>query len=250
MMNLAMPANTTPFLQSSRLSRAEAMARELEEEISLGVLSTGDRLGTKEDLRLRFNVAVATVNEAIKLLDTRGLVEARPGPGGGVFVAGPSARSRSGPMIMGFQWSEATMADYHEVRGVLEPLLCVHAARRHSDSDIGALRTILAEMEARLDQPLEYARSNTAFHRRIAKLSGNAPLRSLYFTLLDFYEDTLGGQRLPPALDVENIAVHRQLLDAIELGDGPELEAAIQRHDDHRKSLGMFKPPPPALYVS
>jgi DNA-binding FadR family transcriptional regulator len=153
-------------------------------------------------------------------------------------------------MIMGFQWSEATMADYHEVRGVLEPLLCVHAARRHSDSDIRALRTILAEMEALLDQPFEYARSNTAFHRRIAKLSGNAPLRSLYFTLLDFYEDTLGGQRLPPALDVENIAVHRQLLDAIELGDGPELEAAIQRHDDHRKSLGMFKPPPPALYVS
>jgi DNA-binding FadR family transcriptional regulator len=218
------------------------MARELEEEISLGVLSTGDRLGTKEDLRQRFNVAVATVNEAIKLLDTRGLVEARPGPGGGVFVAGPASRMRRGPMIMGFQWTEATMADYHEVRTALEPLITRHAARTRTQADIRALHVILASMQTHLDTPQAYVRYNTAFHRRIAKLTTNAPLRSLYITLLDFYEDDLGGNQLPPVLDVENIAVHRQLLDAIEAGEGPGLEAAIQRHDRHRIALGLFRP--------
>ncbi len=237
-----MPANTQPILQSSRLSRAEAVARELEDEISAGVLSTGDRLGTKEDLRQRFSVAVATVNEAIKLLDTRGLVEARPGPGGGVFVAGPASRMRRGPMIMGFQWTEATMADYHEVRSALEPLICRHAARGRGDADIRALEIILANMETHLDQPLAYVRYNTAFHRRIAKLSGNAPLRSLYVTLLDFFEDDLEREQLPPVLSADNIEVHRQLLDAIEVGEGPELEAAISRHDGHRMSLGMFRP--------
>jgi DNA-binding FadR family transcriptional regulator len=68
-----------PILRHSRLSRAEALAREVEEEISAGVVKTGDRLGTKDDLRRRFGVAVATVNEAVKLLETRGLVGARPG---------------------------------------------------------------------------------------------------------------------------------------------------------------------------
>ena len=58
-----------PGLRDSRLSRAEALARELEDQISSGTLATGERLGTKEDLRQHFNVAVATVNEAIKLLD-------------------------------------------------------------------------------------------------------------------------------------------------------------------------------------
>ena len=72
---------------SSRLSRAEELARGIEDDIAAGVLSTGDRLGTKDDLRQRFNVAVATLNEAIKLLESRGLVEARSGPGGGVFVS-------------------------------------------------------------------------------------------------------------------------------------------------------------------
>jgi DNA-binding FadR family transcriptional regulator len=225
-----------------RLSRAEAMARELEEEISLGVLSTGDRLGTKEDLRQRFNVAVATVNEAIKLLDTRGLVEARPGPGGGVFVAGPASRMRRGPMIMGFQWTEATMADYHEVRTALEPLITRHAARTRTDTDIRALRIILASMQTHLDTPQAYVRYNTAFHRRIAKLTTNAPLRSLYITLLDFFEHDLTREQLPPVLAPDNIEVHRQLLDAIARGEGPELEAAIQRHDSHRITLGLFRP--------
>jgi len=243
-MVITMPGNNQLILQSSRLSRAEALAREIEEEISAGVLTTGDKLGTKDDLRQRFNVAVATVNEAVKLLDTRGLVEARPGPGGGVFVASPASRMRSGPMFMGFEWSGASMADYHEVRDALEPIIYRHAAQHRTQADIRALRSILATMAAHLDQPRAYARYNTAFHRRIAKLSPNAPLRSMYVTLLDFFENDLAARDLPSAVHPENVDVHRQLVDAIEHGDGPELEQAIRRHDSHRLNLGMFKPVP------
>ena len=240
-----MTANTQPILASSRLSRAEALAREIEEEISAGILNTGDRLGTKDDLRNRFNVAVATVNEAVKLLDTRGLVEARPGPGGGVFVASPASRKRSGPMIMGFEWSGANVDDYHEVRGVLEPLIYQHAARHRTDADIRALRSIVASMASHLDQPRAYARYNTAFHRRVARLSPNAPLRSFYVTLLDFYEhDVVEAQKLPDVLHPDNVTVHRMLADAIESGDPARLEAAIQSHDTNRLELGMFKPAP------
>lgn len=241
-----MPADTKTGLKSLRLSRAEALARELEEEISVGVLTTGDRLGTKEDLRLRFNVAVATVNEAIKLLDNRGLVEARPGPGGGVFVADPASRIRRGPMVMGFTWTEATIDDYHEVRSALEPLIVRHAARRRTAADIRSLETILANMAASLDKPLAYVRYNTAFHRRVAKLTANAPLRSLYLTLLDFFENDLAQGMLPSAVDPNNLAVHRQLLDAIKDGEGPGLDAAMARHDHLRTSLGMFQLPSPA----
>jgi GntR family transcriptional repressor for pyruvate dehydrogenase complex len=237
-----MRPNSQPILQSSRLSRAEAVAREVEEEISAGVLNTGDRLGTKDDLRQRFNVAVATVNEAVKLLDTRGLVEARPGPGGGVFVASPASRIRKGPMIMGFEWTTATMADYHEVRSAVEPIVYRHAGRHRKDADIRALKSILENMAANLDHPLVYVRYNTAFHRRIAKLSPNTALRSLYVTLLDFFENDLSGEDLPAVLNPENVEVHRQLIDAIEAGDTPELEAAIYRHDHHRLALGMFEP--------
>jgi GntR family transcriptional repressor for pyruvate dehydrogenase complex len=226
----------------SRISRAEELARGIEDEISAGVLSTGDRVGTKEDLRLRFNVAVATVNEAIKLLESRGLVQARSGPGGGVFVAGPSARMRQGPLMMGFKWADSEIADYHEVRGALEPLICRQAARHHTVSDIRALRRIVDRMEANLRDPLSYVRQNTAFHRRVAKLSRNVPLRTLYITLLDFFEHNLErAAHLPDAVAPDNIEVHRQLVDAIEAGEGPQLESAIARHDTNRLALGLFR---------
>ena len=235
---MALPAE--PLLMSSRLSRADELARAVEDDISAGVLGTGDRLGTKEDLRQRFNVAVATVNEAIKLLESRGLVEARSGPGGGVFVASPAARLRQGPLMMGFKWAETTMAEYQEVRGALEPLVCRQAARHHSPSDIRALHRIVDRMEANLRDPLAYGRLNTAFHRRIAKLSRNAPLRTLYVTLIDFFEHKLEQADLPDAVDPENVEIHRQLVEAIDAGHDGELEAAMRRHDANRLALGLL----------
>ena len=69
-------ASTEPV----RISRAEELSRRLEQEIVDNGLPAGERLGTKEDIRNRFGYAVATVNEALRLLETRGLIEARPGP--------------------------------------------------------------------------------------------------------------------------------------------------------------------------
>jgi GntR family transcriptional regulator, transcriptional repressor for pyruvate dehydrogenase complex len=236
-----MSTDDQPILRHSRLSRAEALAREIEEEISAGVVTTGDRLGTKDDLRRRFGVAAATVNEAVKLLETRGLAGARPGPGGGVFVASPAERMRGGPMFMGFEWARAT-ADYHEVRSALEPVICRHAARHRTEADIRALRAILASMSAHLDEPRAYARYSAAFYRRIAKLTPNVPLRSMYVTLLDFFENESAGGDLPAAVHPGDVDVHRQLVDAIEQGEVPELEGAIRRHGRHRLNLGALVP--------
>src|ERR1700716_1097061 len=142
-----MALSAEPRLLSSRLSRAEELARGIEDDIAAGKLGTGDRLGTKEDLRQRFNVAVATVNEAIKLLESRGLVQARSGPGGGVFVAGPSARMRQGPLMRGFSGANTPIAASPGVRAALEPLVCRQAARHHTVADIRALRRIVDTME-------------------------------------------------------------------------------------------------------
>jgi DNA-binding FadR family transcriptional regulator len=223
-MIITMSTDDRPILRNSRLSRAEALAREIEEEISAGVVKTGDRLGTKDDLRRRFSVAVATVNEAVRLLETRGLAGARPGPGGGVFVASPAERLRSGPMFIGFEWAGATMADYREVRGALEPVIYRHAARHRTEADIRALRSILVGMSAHRDEPRAYARYRAAFHRRIAKLTPNVPLRSMYVALLDFFENDAAAGELPGAVPPGDVDAHRQLVDAIERGEVPGLE--------------------------
>src|SRR5215204_1077351 len=186
-MHLAMTTEGASLL-ASRVSRAEAIARELEREIAGGTYAQGDRLGTKGDLRERFGVAVATVNEAVRLLEMRGLIEARPGPGGGVFVAG-AARLAQQRGVLGFASGRASFADCLAVRNALEPLVCREAARHHRDEDIRELRKILKAMERHSDDSAAYLELDWALHRRIAKMCRNAPLHSIYLTLIDVLQD-------------------------------------------------------------
>jgi DNA-binding FadR family transcriptional regulator len=213
------------------VSVAEMVARELESQITSGVLQPGERLGTKEDLRKRFGVAEASVNEATKLLMMRGLLTARPGPGGGLFATKASTRVQLNHLALGQEWVGATIADYIHVRGALEPLVCREAAGYHRNDDSRALQRLLANMEEQLDQPLVYMRQSWALHRRIASICRNALLQGLYLTVLDFLEDALERAELWPQDGVEHLARHRELVEAIDSGPGARLEAAIVRHE-------------------
>jgi len=219
-----------PRPASSRVPRAEAVARDLEIEILCDGLSPGERLGTKDDIRQRFGVAVATINEAVRLLEMRGLIEARPGPGGGLFVATSSVRvaiRRSSPQAT---WGAARYADCLVVRTALEPIVCRDAAAHHDDEDLAAIGRIVDDMERHSDRPAPYFALNWALHRRIAKLCRNAPLHSIYLTLLDFLEDGLDTTDLRDFDGRADVAVHRELIAAIASGPGDRLEAAIVAH--------------------
>jgi DNA-binding FadR family transcriptional regulator len=213
----------------ARVSRAELVARELEREIN-DEREPGERLGTKEDLRKRFGVAVATVNEAVRLLETRGMIEARPGPGGGVFVARPAARIAFSHLVLGFKSGSTSYEECLEVRDALEPLIDSHAARYHRVSDIRELNRIVKSMDEAKDDPAAFFKCNWALHRRIAALCRNSPLRSMYLALIDFLEYSIDHAEFARFDGDGMVAVHRDLVKAIDRGEGPELEAAIEAH--------------------
>jgi DNA-binding FadR family transcriptional regulator len=147
-----------------------------------------------------------------------------------VIVARSSVRVAMKRSGMQATWGAARFGDCLVVRNALEPSVCRDAATHHTREDIAALRRILDEMERHADDPLAYLGLNWAFHRRIAKLCRNAPLHSIYLTLLDFLEDGIEAGDLSEFHGAEDLDVHRELAAAIEAGPGPRLEAAIERH--------------------
>ena len=224
-------ARSATVAPSLRVSLAETIARDLEAEITGGALRPGDRLGTKTDLRKRFGVAAATINEAVRLLEMRGLLVARPGPGGGIFVTSNPARVRLNQFVLGYRWGEATVADYHVLRNALEPLVCREAAAYRRPAALAAVRAMLEEMRGHVDEPLRYLHDTLALHRRVAKLCRNAPLHSFYLTVIDFLEDALEGAEFNRFDALEHLERHVALIDAIEEGPGERLEAEIERHE-------------------
>lgn len=215
----------------SRVSRSEALANRLESEILTEKLPQGTRLGTKQDLRARFGVAVATITEAIRMLEMKGLIEARPGPGGGVFVAAPSAGIRFSHLILKVTDQGELVSEALEVRNELEPLLCEQARARCTDADAADLRIILADMAAALDDPGRFLRSNWALHCRIAEIAGNSILKSVYLALLDVADTRL--QQVTPDRVFnanKNLARHVELVEAIISGDAKRVAKAVRTH--------------------
>jgi DNA-binding FadR family transcriptional regulator len=224
-----------------RASRAELVARELEREI-VDNKEAGEWIGTKHDLRRRFRVGIATVSEALRLLDARGLVEARPGPGGGVFVAPPSNRLTSAHAVLGFQSESRSYEDSLEVRDALEPVIAVYAARHHSPADIKALRKLVAQMDAAKDDPPAFFTYNWQLHRRIAKLCPNDQLRRIYLMVVDYLEASIDSAQFEIFDGLGMVTVHRNLVDAIAKGEGPHLDKAVRAHGPNRIRVQAAKP--------
>lgn len=218
-------------LEPPRTSRAQGLAEHIERHIVENSLTSGDRLGTKEEIRVQFRVAAATVNEALRILEMKDLVQGRPGPGGGVFVSAPAVQIKLNHLVLGFKPGYAPFSDCLAVRNALEPLVCREASRYCNARHARAFRAVVDRMERSVDDPAQFLRLNWELHRRFVAAARNQPLKSLYLTLLDFVEGELADVRGDEGFDArENLAVHRELVEAIVEGDPKRLRRAIEAH--------------------
>ncbi|MBV8748408.1 MAG: FadR family transcriptional regulator [Candidatus Eremiobacteraeota bacterium] len=214
-------------------SRAAALADEIEGAIVAGTIPEGERLGTKDDLRRQYDVAYGTLNEALRILQQRGFVKSRTGPGGGLFASVPTASLRLSQLLSGFP-EGGTLADCAAVRHALEEPVTVDATRSRSRADVTDLRAILAAMEEKVRDPAAYLHENWRLHRRIAEMCRNRVLGNLYVTLLDANEPGPGiavVDRVRSADNAENLAAHYELVDAIASGDEARARGAVAAHE-------------------
>ncbi|MGW1072292.1 FadR/GntR family transcriptional regulator [Streptomyces sp. NPDC002537] len=175
--------------RSSSTSRAEMAADRIASRIAR--TEPGARLGTKDELRTECGVSVGTFNETLRLLQARGLVTVRPGPGGGLFAAEPPPTRRLGA------WADA-LGDQHaeealRVRDALDRLLVEDALWHASPADLAALRgdlAVLAQAADSVDAPA-FAQAERQLRTRLAALSPSALLRQLYDGLLAVIEPLL-----------------------------------------------------------
>ncbi len=214
-------------------SRAAGLANEIEAEIVSGAIATGLRLGTKEELRLKHDVAYGTLNEALRILQQRGYVSSRTGPGGGLFASRPNAQLRLSHLILGYR-EGGTLADCAVVRHALEEQMVADAATARTREDIERLHAILSQMRDVFDEPGRYLEHNWRLHRAIAQACRNRILGAIYCTLLDAEEsqverivpDPLFSKRVSA-----NFSVHCEIVAAIEHGDPERARTAATAHE-------------------
>ncbi|MBY3555593.1 FadR family transcriptional regulator [Modestobacter lapidis] len=220
-------------------SKAEALAAHVDRLVRERRLRSGEWIATKAELREQTGLAAATISEGIRLLQARGQVTVRPGPGGGLFVASVSPLVRLGHTLVSVQGEAVDLLDALTVREGLEPLVAVDAARHRSAADIVELRALVARMAEALHDPEGFLRANWRLHERIARISANVVLRTLYLGLAGFLEEqalaiAAGVDEEEHALHKEQrLRLHQDLVEAIAAADVEEAERVGRRHAVH-----------------
>ncbi|MFJ9889435.1 FadR/GntR family transcriptional regulator [Streptomyces sp. NPDC091287] len=216
--------------------RAEGAAERI--AVLVQSVQPGERLGTKEELRTLCEVSVGTFNEALRLLQARGLVTVRPGPGGGLFSARQTPMVRLGNSVLALDAQEADVADAVRIRDALDPLLIEDALWHASPADIAGLREHLTAMERAVAEadPVAFVHANWRLHAAIAAISPNTLLGSLYTGLLDLIEGhTLSvlpaGEQPLNEYIAHRHTLHRDLVDALDRRDRDEAMRLIREHN-------------------
>jgi DNA-binding FadR family transcriptional regulator len=165
---------------SSSAKTASLVARLLASYIVRHQLPESTRLPTESDMRAAFGVGRTTLREALRLLETQGLIVVRAGRGGGPLVRRPRAEDLGDAMSLLLQFENTPLAELLQARYAIEPTVVALAVPRMPKDDLVKLHGNV-HLSRRLtadEDHAEFVRYCRQFHTLLAEASGNSTTRS------------------------------------------------------------------------
>lgn len=235
---------------------AEVIAEQLRRSIVLDG-RPGDSLPSEKALIEQFQVSRPTLREALRVLESDGLVEIRRGLRGGAVVREPTVDELAFRFGILLQMQGTMLEDLFVARIILEPAAAKLAAERvGAGASPASLETLLAAEEKAIDDVQADRTLSTAlvdFHDGVLELAGSKTL----FVLWKLLDEVVGPYTFASLVSFEgkearleamrrSHASHQALLKAIQAGDSERAArimhthvAAIQRTTQPVASLRM-----------
>ncbi len=212
----------------------EEAVEQIAERIALGELGPGDHLPSERSLAQQMEISRPTVREALKVLADSGVLEVRPGSGGGAFVTSewvPREVRRRAAVRIG------EVAGVLEARRLLEPRVAQLAALHGREADFAALQRTIDRQTAIAHAPERFHADedrflalDVQFHLGIARATGNQTVVGLVRSLLRQLEIARDTALSAPASVERTLELHAQTLDAIRAGDMQRVEEVMDVH--------------------
>lgn len=104
------------------MERASAhIEKTLREAMLSGRLKVGDRLRTEKEMASQFGVSLVTLREALRALETSGLIKKRKGNGRGIFVSEVEIESIKASLMHFMNFKDLSFQHLYDVRKIIEP---------------------------------------------------------------------------------------------------------------------------------
>jgi DNA-binding FadR family transcriptional regulator len=228
----------------ARRSRVDEVVDGLFDDIVARRLLADQALPSENDLGERFDVSRVTVREAVKVLQTRGIVRVESGRGS--FVQ-PLARWTSLSAVLA-----ATSADGDssaaeqliELRRIFETGAAALAAERAQPDEVEAIAADLETMRTAhaSDDLVSFVAADLSFHDRILAASRNPFLTVMFAPLTEVLSERRAQTSRVRVIQQNAIAEHAHVLEALRGGDPETARRAMDRHmqqtlDDLRRHI-------------
>lgn len=225
----------------SQLRVAEAVAAELRERILAEATDGRFQLPAQEHLMKEFGVSHPSIREAIRILETEGLVTVRRGKRGGAEVHLPDQSSAAYHLGLSLQAGRVTLADLGAGLQMFEPLCAGECARRDDRATevVPLLRESIDRSAQLIGAQAEFTRAAREFHALVAALTPNTTARYVVNALVALWsaqEATWAEMQTrrgayPSRTDAtEVVRTHRRIVDRIEAGTAAEAEQLARSH--------------------
>lgn len=223
----------TTLLRSTRrrnLKTSERIARDIANYIVDADLPEGARLPREKEMLEMMGVGRMTLREALRLLETQGVIDIRSGAQGGPVVRRPQPEDLAGNLTLVLQFHGASLSDVMLARQALEPLIARLAATHATDEQLDELAGTIEKMRRHAGREDVFLRENERFHQLVAEASGSVSLRVFSATLKNIASGEDAGVEYRPEQHVAVARAHGRILTALRNRRPAAAEKAMQEH--------------------
>lgn len=206
----------------------DTIADRIEGMIAADQLQPGTQLPSERELARTLGVNRATVREAIRVLEQRGLLKMRMGSG--TYVVNIPSSTVSDSLQRYFAFGSRTHEDLVTLREILEPGIAALAAQRATAEEIARLHELVDRIEATFAvDSAEYASVDAEFHVTLARASHSELIVEITASLHRIVTRAILAQSTTRPIEGGALS-HRPIYDAVAARDSERAAAAMRSH--------------------
>lgn len=239
---------------------AEIVADELRRQIIDGELADGDLLPRQDVLVEKFNVSLVSLREALRILETEGLVSVRRGNRGGAVVHAPAQTSAGYMLGLLLQSRRVGLADLGAALLEIEPACAALAAQRpdRADTVVPELQANNAAMSTHLHDGARCTEIGRQFHDLVVHGCGNQTIIAVVGALETLWsgheqqwaeENAARGTYPSLAKRRAVLNTHVKLTEMIEAGDVERARRIAARHVADTQTYVLSDRADPRIYA-
>lgn len=212
------------------------VADQIRTAVLRGDLPAGSLLPTERDLVERFGVSRTTVREALRVLQTQGII-VESGPNAPLRISGPEdlPGSAAHETLMNLiHLGKISLGDLVEFRCVIEAAAVRALASSVVTRDLSSAHAALETMRAAGSDARAFEAADVQLHLALVEATGNQAFRLVMLAVRDsigtYLLDALLVRDDLPAILEQLRREHEAIVAAIEDGDGARASALVTKH--------------------